>query len=1150
MSRSQLPHAAHQHTFSVSAAQNGSARFHDNTPVAEIKVKAREAVNKEARGASAITLIRTARAQILNAKDHEANGDLRSAFASYIKAATLAKMTMDSVEYVQESKGKGGVLRKELTDFLERDGRDIGTRTSAVEEKLKAIEAAQATNSSDGKDTPVVKSIADRLRALQNNGLSLGQTKLREATNLPTPPVSPGRFSSGAQYNSLPAPSAITPSNSTSGQSIHAFVSPSSLGPPSPSSSPSSSPPSNSVMNDYDLTGFTQAFPSIDELDEHPAFSLPSVPTGLSSSSKKPSAKDLRTVDSAVSPLISFRNFTVPIERPSSTPITPTNNNFNSRPSSPTRSTIPLKPSGLSNGVSSSGSSTPKIPIPVKNIAFPRDLLSYIRDHNVLLIDVRNRADFDREHIKANAVVCIEPSILMREGVTSETLESAMVVAPRQEASLFGNRDKFDLVAVYDDSSTSFGEENTPLSNLVRAISEQAFRKMLKRMPMMLVGGMQAWRRDIGDSHLARGPSFMEIQRPIPTKDMQSSLLSSSGSNGDGSNNPYSNGTAVNLNYTGNAADPHQVWTPRHRPEGLVMNGASMADHRPAMSFDQSGHSRSPADVVYTGSHPPNADRPLFRRPAVVRPSSSSISFTRSLNDTTTKPFSKFTSPAGPTSPPISYPQFSSHISTTSGYGAPLFSAPLTAPPAQYDIASPPQASINPSQLSRRRSDYVDQSQEALSGFIARPQIDYPELTSPTIIRPPPVAAPTLERQDNRPRVQQATPFSPTSGGPRPPRIQSDYPVSYWQDLQIGTSGLKNLGNTCYMNAPIQCLSATVPFARFFTEGRWKSAINYTNEFGSKGKLTGAFAKLLHEMWGGDLPYLTPIDFRRSICQLKDQYEGSNQHDSQEFLSFLMDGIHEDLNRIIARVKPTRTPEEEAELERLPPQIASDREWQTWRSQNDSLIVDFFQGLSRNRLECLTCHKTSTTYNVFSMLQLPIPHARSGKVPLERCLDAFFNEEVLEKDDAWDCPQCKVKRRASKRFTLARLPPVLMVHLKRFQANGRFSDKVDTFVDFPMKNLDLTNYMPPPLPPGADQSQLNGGVPMSLEDPSTQLPPYRYDLYAVTNHYGNLSSGHYTAFIASRGGWMYCDDSSVKPVDPKQVVGQKAYVLFYKRVRT
>lgn len=232
-------------------------------------------------------------------------------------------------------------------------------------------------------------------------------------------------------------------------------------------------------------------------------------------------------------------------------------------------------------------------------------------------------------------------------------------------------------------------------------------------------------------------------------------------------------------------------------------------------------------------------------------------------------------------SPPISYPQI-----TSPAPSAPAYGGSFTTTPMQYDIASPPQASINPSQLSRRRSDFVDQSQEALSGFNARSPIDYPELTSPTIIRPPPVAASSMERLDNRPRVQQiAPPFTPVSAGatgPTPPRVASDYPVNYWFDLQIGTSGLKNLGNTCYMNAPIQCLSATVPFARFFTgkfldlskamnllssfffslEGRWKTAINYTNPLGSKGKLTGAFAKLLHEMWGGDLPYLTPIDFR------------------------------------------------------------------------------------------------------------------------------------------------------------------------------------------------------------------------------------------------------------------------------------------------
>jgi ubiquitin carboxyl-terminal hydrolase 8 len=161
---------------------------------------------------------------------------------------------------------------------------------------------------------------------------------------------------------------------------------------------------------------------------------------------------------------------------------------------------------------------------------------------------------------------------------------------------------------------------------------------------------------------------------------------------------------------------------------------------------------------------------------------------------------------------------------------------------------------------------------------------------------------------------------------------------------------------------------------------------------------------------------------QKAVCHLNSQYNGSNQHDSQEFLSFLLDGIHEDLNRLLAKPTFTRTPEQEAELERMGPQIASEQEWRLWKTRNDSVIVDFFQGQFRNRLQCLTCQtvsrscfrsalrlgsdamvcvKTSTTYNVFSILQLPIPPGRSSKVPLQNCMDAFFNTEILDKDDAW-----------------------------------------------------------------------------------------------------------------------------------------------------
>ena len=117
---------------------------------------------------------------------------------------------------------------------------------------------------------------------------------------------------------------------------------------------------------------------------------------------------------------------------------------------------------------------------------------------------------------------------------------------------------------------------------------------------------------------------------------------------------------------------------------------------------------------------------------------------------------------------------------------------------------------------------------------------------------------------DNRPRISNH--FAQAQSGPRPPTIQSDYPVTYWSDTQIGTSVLKNLGNTCYMNSTIQCLSATVPFSRFFTDGRWKSAVNMVNPMGTKGNLANAFANILRDLWQGEGAALSPVTFRVSVA--------------------------------------------------------------------------------------------------------------------------------------------------------------------------------------------------------------------------------------------------------------------------------------------
>nr|GAT54986.1 ubiquitin carboxyl-terminal hydrolase 4 [Mycena chlorophos] len=1060
-------------TVAISSAP-GAATLFDGMTTGQIKQQMKEAVARESKGAGALALIKQARSQVVAAHDYEGRGDLKNALASYTKCASLVMAALNSTEYKREP--PTGLVHKECQEFQRTYSTDMADRMTAIEDKLKAMEKADQENVK-----PARVGIQERIQALKNNGLNLATDR-----KVAPPQSSPH----------------------------HTLVSPSSFGPPSPVSTPSSSP----------VQAYTPSLPTAPPMTPSRALSI------SSTEAKFPSISELDETFPAPRDIPDY-NF-LPIDRPSSTPVTPTVSSFVSRPASPAKPAIPHKPSNLSAAKPSP---------PTNGSAFPKDLLTYLREYKVLLLDVRNRADFDKAHIKVEAVVCVEPVVLARPGLTAQGLEDSMVNAPSGETTMFKNRDKFDLVVVYDQSSTTFGSPTSPISTLMRLIYEQAFAKMLKHMPMILVGGFDAWRKEVGDVETASSPPLKAPSAiSVP-------MLNGSMSNGIHAPTAFTSSASMSNGFSSTsngASEPHQLWNPsRARSDTNPAPPPLSPQHRQNFSLDQSqtfGHSRAPAEISYPSSSG------LGRRPTNL-PQTIPENFSPPLsNGGITYPSFAPRMTSSPSLPTASSSTtslaFASSSSSSTSPGLPISPAP---------IASPPLASINPV-LSRRRSDFIDQSMETLS--LQRQSIDYNSASAAAssmhnihVIRPPPaVASSALERQE-RATPRPLAHHNHTGGdGGGPPRINSDYAPVFWSDVTMRTSGLKNLGNTCYMNAPIQCLSATFPFAQFFTTGRWRNAVNTVNPLGSKGMLSSSFASLVHAMWSGELPYIIPLDFRKMICKLDGQYVGSNQHDSQEFLSFLLDGIHEDLNRLLIKPNFTRTPEEEAELERLSTQIASEKEWRLWKTRNDSIIVDFFQGQFRNRMTCLTCSTTSTTYNVFSILQLPIPHSRSNKVPLQSCLDEFFNTEVLEKEDAWDCPKCKTKRRASKQLSLARLPPILVIHLKRFEINGRFSDKVDTFVDYPVKSLDLTGFMPPPLPPGADK----GRIVVAPDDPRSQIPPYRYNLYGVTNHTGNLSSGHYTAFIQDRDGWKSCDDSSIRPVDEKQVVNQRAYVLFYKRTKT
>lgn len=595
-----------------------------------------------------------------------------------------------------------------------------------------------------------------------------------------------------------------------------------------------------------------------------------------------------------------------------------------------------------------------------------------------------------------------------------------------------------------------------------------------------------------------------------------------------------------------------------------------------------------------------------------------------------------------------------------------------------------------------------------------------------------------------------------------------------------GLAGLQNLGNTCFMNSALQCLVHTPDLAQYFL-GDYSDEINTENPLGMHGELALAFGDLLRKLWSSGRTAVAPRAFKGKLARFAPQFSGYNQHDSQELLAFLLDGLHEDLNRV--KQKPYI---EMKDSGGRPDEEVANECWKNHKARNDSLIVDVFQGQYKSTLVCPVCSKVSITFDPFMYLTLPLPSTvtrtmtvtvfyadgsglpmpftvtlmkhccckdlilalstacclkideglllaevynhqifrffenpaelissikddehivayrfdrkQGGKIKLEivnrwqeksasdylkgserklfgaplvtyleeehlsgadidiavskllsplrrtyssakahggkengflpevidelsnshnesvetgeledlcsrelsfqlsltderissckpiqkdsilkpgknikvlldwtdevhelydpsyikdlpvvhktgftvkktrqeaislfSCLDAFLTEEPLGPDDMWYCPQCKEHRQATKKLDLWMLPDVLVFHLKRFSYSRYLKNKLDTFVNFPILNLDLSKYMK-----------------------SKDGESYVYDLFAISNHYGGLGGGHYTAYakLIDENRWYHFDDSHVSPVSEGDIKTSAAYVLFYRRVKS
>lgn len=340
-----------------------------------------------------------------------------------------------------------------------------------------------------------------------------------------------------------------------------------------------------------------------------------------------------------------------------------------------------------------------------------------------------------------------------------------------------------------------------------------------------------------------------------------------------------------------------------------------------------------------------------------------------------------------------------------------------------------------------------------------------------------------------------------------------------------GLTGLRNIGNTCFLNSIVQCLSNTELLKNYVVSGQYLKHIQSE----SRGDVIRAFSNLLRDIWSGEMTVADTTNFKSQIQRFAPRFMGYSQQDAQEFLRYLLEGLHQDVNQVTVK---QRRPLPELSDE-LPDAQKALESWKQYLMLENSYVVELFVGQLKSTLSFATCGHRSTTFEAFWDLSLPLVQTTSShELKLSDCFDHFMQDETLDGDNMATCTRCNARRPCTKRYSIHKFPRVLVVHLKRFSPNERFR-KLMTAVNFPMDGLDLSPY--------SDNTHGTGDQMMV------------YDLYAVSNHSGGTQSGHYTAACRHpvTQAWHFFNDCNVSIVNPaNRVVTPQAYVLFYEQRST
>ena len=330
------------------------------------------------------------------------------------------------------------------------------------------------------------------------------------------------------------------------------------------------------------------------------------------------------------------------------------------------------------------------------------------------------------------------------------------------------------------------------------------------------------------------------------------------------------------------------------------------------------------------------------------------------------------------------------------------------------------------------------------------------------------------------------------------------------------SKGFPNLGNTCYMNASLKCLSH-IPELKHDNK-QLKIDINKRSR-NNNDNIIIEWINLQKDLWednGNNVADTRPLlnEFIKRCNSEEIMFHSFNQNDTNDFLNTFIDFLHGSIKR---KVNFQISGEPQNQYDKF--KLESLQSWKSFFENSYSCIITNLNSKLVSLLSCPECNHILSNHEPVLTITLTL---KENYETLYDCLNEFIREEKLDKNNTWICEKCNHKVQPNKQLIFWELSPILIISIKRYRGNM----KIDKYINFP-EVLNMKDYC--------------------LNSKDNDI---RYELIGLCMHSGGLNGGHYYAACKdlTNGNWEIHNDTHVTPTNIEAVKKENPYCLFYRKI--